>query len=250
MTAHDATEVGEPQAGGLADSFGKAIRVLFSPQEVFQGLDKRPSWFAPVLICVVVAALSSWIIFYPITVPEQRQQMEERFEQQGMTEEQLERATQFFDSNIMILIAVLSPVILIPLAILIVSAVLHFVCGLILGGQTTFSRTFALMAYSSMVLLPGAIVKVPLQLVKKTTQVHAGLGLLLAAPESSSSFGYRFSYNFLAQVDVFNIWEIILIAIGISVMFKFSRQKSYYTMGVLWILWLLGSSAVGALMHR
>jgi hypothetical protein len=250
MSALATTGIGEPEDGGLVGSFGNAIRVLFSPQTVFQGLDKRPNWLAPLLICVVVAALSSWIILNPVTIPEQREQMEERFEQQGMTEEQLERATQFFDSKIMTLIAVLSPVLLIPLAILVVSGVLHFVCTLILGGQTSFSRTFAVMAYSSMIILPGAIVKVPLQLVQKTTQVHAGLGLLLSTPDSSASFAHRFFYNLLAQVDVFNVWEVILVAIGISIIYKFTRTKSYYTVGVLWIIWLLGSSGVGALLNR
>ncbi len=244
------TDPGQPESGGLVSSFGNAIRVLFSPLSVFESLDKRPNWLAPLLICVVVAALSSWIILNPVTIPEQRRQMEERFERQGMTEEQLERATQFFDSKIMTLIAVLSPVLLIPLAVLVVAGVLHFVCSLILGGQTTYSRTFAVMAYSSMVILPGAIVKVPLQLAQKTTQVHAGLGLLLSTPDASAGFGYRFIYNLLAQIDVFNIWEVILVAVGISVVYKFSRTKSYYTLGVLWIIWLLGSSAIGALMNR
>jgi hypothetical protein len=250
MSAVTTSDLAQHEGGGLVDSFGKAIRVLFSPQSVFQSLDKRPSWLAPIIICAVVAALSSWIILNPVTIPEQRQQLEERFERQGMTEEQLGRATQFFDSPIMGIIAVLSPVLLIPLAVLVVAGVLHFVCSMILGGQSTFSRTFAVMAYSSMVLLPGAIVKVPLQLAQKTSHVYAGLGLLLSAPDASSSFGYRFSYNFLAQVDVFNIWELVLVAIGISVIFKFTRQKSYYSIGVLWVLWLLGSSAIGALMNR
>ncbi|UCF78133.1 MAG: YIP1 family protein [Candidatus Eiseniibacteriota bacterium] len=244
------TGLREEGTGGMGESLGRAIRVLFSPTEVFQTLDKRPGWLAPLLICVLVTAISSWIIFTPVTIPEQREQMEKRFEQQGMTEEQLERATQFFDSKIMFFLAVLSPVVLIPLAVLVVAAVLHFVCALILGGQSTFSRTFSVMAHAAMVILPGAIVKVPLQLIKKTTQVHAGLGLLVSSPEPGAGFGQRFSYNFLAQVDVFNVWEVILLAIGLSVIFKFSRPKSYYTVGVLWVIWLLGSSAVGALMQR
>jgi len=39
-------------------------------------------------------------------------------------------------------------------------------------------------------------------------------------------------------------------AIGLSVMFKFSRQKSYYVVVALWLIYALGSSVLGGIAAR
>ncbi|MBN1503869.1 MAG: YIP1 family protein [Candidatus Eisenbacteria bacterium] len=230
--------------GGFVGSLGRAFRVLFAPTQVFTELERKPEWLAPVVICILVAVLSSIILVPSVILPHQRQLMEER----GLTEEQLEAARPWLESGRTLIIAVVTSVVGTPIVLLIVAGVFHLVCGLLLRGQANFMRTFSVAAFAWMVSLPEAIVKVPLALASKSPEVQTGLGLLMAR-DQSAGFGYRFVQSVLSNVDIFTLWKVVLLALGVAVMFKFTRRKSYYATGGIWLVYVLLASAAGSIIQ-
>jgi hypothetical protein len=236
-------EAGGAKAGGFAGSLGRAIRVLFAPSRVFADLERRPEWLAPLIICILVAILSAVILIPSVIQPEQRAKLEER----GLTEEQLEAAGPWLAGGRMLIIGIVTSIVGTPIAFLIVAGVLHLVCGLIMGGQANFVRTFCVVAFASMVKLPESIVKVPLSLASKSAEVQTSLALLMTR-DPAAGFASRFAYNLLGHIDIFALWEVFLVVVGVAAMFKFSRQKSYYAVGGLWVVYILLASAVASIM--
>ena len=228
------------QKGGLTSSLSRVLRVVYSPAQVFLELDRRPDWLVPLLICLLVAAISSWVLIPNVILPTQREALESR----GLTEEQLEAARPWLEGNRPVYIGLATALVFTALGLVVVAGIFHLVCALLLGGQANFVRTFAVMVYSSIVIVPESIVKVPIQLITKSAEAHTSLALILSAPEGSSVFAYRFLYRFLDQVDIFALWKVVLIAVGLSVMFKFPRRKSYYVVGALWLVYAVVVSLV------
>ncbi len=241
----DVVTVGAGGGGtdGFTASVGRAIRVLFAPAQVFTELDRKPGWLVPVVICVLVTILSSIILIPSVILPHQRELLEER----GLTEEQLEAAQPWLEGGRTMIIAVVTAVVGTPVVLLIVAGVFHLVCGLILGGQANFLRTFCVASFAWMVSVPESIVKVPLALASKSPEVQTSLGLLMAR-DPSAGFGYRFVQSFLAHIDVFSLWKVILLALGVSVMFRFTRKKAYYAAGGIWVVYILLASALASVM--
>jgi hypothetical protein len=234
------------EKGGLMSSLRRVVRVVYGPVQVFQELERRPDWLIPLLICVLVAAISSWVLIPSVILPAQREALESR----GLTEQQLEAARPWLEGNRPLYVGLVTAVVFTALAFVVVAGVFHLICALLLGGQGNFARTFAVVAYSSIVSVPESIVKVPIQLITKSAEAHTSLALVLSSPEASSGFAYRFLYRFLDQFDLFAFWKLVLMAIGLSVMFKFSRQKSYYVVGALWLVYALGVSVVSGIAPR
>ncbi|MFH0778579.1 MAG: Yip1 family protein [Candidatus Eisenbacteria bacterium] len=235
----------QPDQGGPAKSVEMALRVLFSPAEVFEELNRRPRWLVPLVICVLLAVISSWILIPSVILPAQREALEQR----GMTEEQLEAAGVWLEGNRALIIGIVSAVVVTCLMFVVVAGVFHLVCGVLLQGKANFVRTFAVVAYSQMVMLPEVIVKLPIQMITKKQEVQTSLALLLDK-NASESLGYRLLYQFVSQVEIFTLWKILLISMGLSVVFKFSRRKGYYVGGGAWLAWAVLASVVAALVGR
>jgi hypothetical protein len=68
---------------------------------------------------------------------------------------------------------------------------------------------------------------------------------LLLPPEAEETFLYRL----LAQLDVFAVWSLIIMAAGFSVYAGVKREKAYWATFGLWAVWVLASSALGGAVH-
>ena len=231
------------EEGGLMGSLRRVVRVVYSPTKVFEELDRRPDWLVPLIICILVAAISSWVLIPNVILPAQREALESR----GLTEDQLDAARPWLEGSRPLYIGLASAVVVGALSFIIVAGVFHLIFTLLLGGQANFGRTFAVVVYSFVIGVLASMLKVPIELITKRTEGLTSLGLLLGKPDVSSGFAHRFAYKFMDQFDVFNLWILVLLGIGFSIIFKFSRQKSYVVVCGLWLLFVLAVSLLGAI---
>ncbi|MCU0606239.1 MAG: hypothetical protein MUF78_02165 [Candidatus Edwardsbacteria bacterium] len=101
---------------------------------------------------------------------------------------------------------------------------------------------FTATAWAMMVNLPSSLVRVPLILAQETIKVQTSLALILP-PEMEESFIYRL----LAQVDVFTLWMLFVMATGYSVFTGLDRRRSYAATYGAWGLWALVAAALGGM---
>ena len=82
--------------------------------------------------------------------------------------------------------------------------------------------------------------KLPIMLSQQTINVHFSLATFL-----SDSAQETFLYKFLSKIELFNIWFIAVLCIGIAVMINKDAKKIWPIVAGLYLVWYLGSSAVG-----
>jgi hypothetical protein len=218
----------------------KVLSIFFEPRKVFESLKIKPTWLIPFII-VVLLGMVYYYYAYPIIMSDQvaRIQANEKIpdEQKQAIMEKMgggehPPAWQLGITPIGGLIY-----------LVIASAILFFVFNVLLGGDSTFRRVFSVYCYSALVGIPATIVKLPLTLVKKSTDVQTSLAILLS-PDAKGSF----LYNILSSIDIFVIWQVILISIGLAVVYKFTPKKSYTTVFVLWIVYVFLKSGLSSLL--
>jgi hypothetical protein len=99
-----------------------------------------------------------------------------------------------------------------------------------MGGSAKYGQLLNITAWAFMINILETIVKIPLMLNKWTLEVYTGLGVLGIGEKGS------FINSLLAGMDVFAIWRIILIAIGMGIIYNKKTQP--YAVGML-IAWFV-----------
>ena len=110
--------------------------------------------------------------------------------------------------------------------------------------KVDFKGVLSVSSFSFLVLLPEALVKTPLVVMKGTKNVYLGLVTLLP-PE------WKFSplFNLLEKLDIFTVWMVVLLVMALPVVTGISKKRAYVTIGYLWGTWLLISMFFGNLVQ-
>jgi hypothetical protein len=219
--------------------FSKILNIFFEPKKVFESLKTKPAWLVPFIIIVLISIVSMYLT-YPFIMSDTIAKIRAN---EKIPDEQKEIIVSRMEGNT-------KPpwwqVALAPVGVLIyfliVSGILFFVGNVLLGGDSPFRKIFSVYLYSSLVAIPAAIIKIPLALAKKTGEIQTSLALFLS-PDMKETFIYRF----FAHFDIFNIWMIILVSLGLAVMYNFTVKKSFTAVFALWLLWAIVSSSLAGL---
>lgn len=217
----------------------RILNIFFEPRKIFENLKIKPRWLVPFIIISIIG-ITSFYYTYPFIMKGQIARIEanERIPD-AQKEIIIERMSETEHPPIWQL--GITPIFTF-LYFLIVAAVLFFVGNVLLGGDSSFGRILSIFVYSSLVAIPQAIIKIPLVFMRETAEIQTSLALLLS-PDIRETFLYRF----FAQIDIFTIWTLILVSLGMAVMYNFTLRKSATTVFVLWLLWVLISSALAGI---
>lgn len=216
----------------------KIFNIFFEPSRVFKSLNARPTWLVPFLMVILLSIGSLYVTFPQIM----KAQVERIQEMDNIPQQQkdriIERLTETNQPPIW-------QVGMVPvfgfLLLAVFSAALFFVFNVLLGGDSNYRRVLSVYSYSALVAIPALIVKLPLIFMKGTLNVQTSLALLpFADPDS------RFLYSVLSGFDIFNLWQVILISIGLGVMYRLSTKKAFTAVLILWILLILVKSGLGS----
>lgn len=229
-----------PQEEKPMGGASKIINLFFEPKKVFESLRIKPTWLVPFII-VAILGIGSFYFTYPLMM---KQQVEKIRENEKIPDEQkqtiIEKMTEQDHPPLWQL--PFAPVgVIVVFAI--VSAVLFFVFNVLLGGDSTFRRVFSVFCYSSLIGIPSMVVKFPLTMMKQDLNVQTSLALLLSADNKDT-----FLYRVLSGFDIFTLWQVILISIGMGVLYSYTTKKAFTVVFVLWVLLILGMSGLSSLL--
>jgi len=218
------------------------IAVFTDPRKAFASLRKNYEWLVALLI-VTVFAMGSYQFTKPLVVQDQLAAIEERLDQnpnipEERKEEILESVAERFENPVW---QFLTPVFLL-VALVIGAAVLLFLGNIIMGGQASFLAVMNMFALSWLIVIPETIVKVPLMLSKGSTKVHTSLALLVSSDQANSFLG-----TLLGKFDLFGLWQLVLVIVGMSVLARCSVSKSAWAVGITWFVWVLIQGGLASL---
>jgi hypothetical protein len=196
------------------------IGVITSPRDTFASVAAHPKWFGMLALTTVIIAGFSAL---PMTTEAGRQaaidQQVTQMQSFGMTitdqiYESLEK-----NSGRMPYTTGIGALVVSPIVALIIAGILFAIFNAALGGEASFKQVFAVLVHAGAVSALSTIFSGTMNYFRGTIGSAANLGVLLPMlPENS------FAGRLLGMVDLFLIWWIIVLAMGLAVLYRRRTQ--------------------------
>ncbi len=213
------------------------FNVFVSPRETFEAVRERPGWVVPFIIIILVTAGTTYFMT-PLTVDMQRDLIENRMENMGASDQQIEEALERAEGNQ--IAGVVGGAVSVAIMLLIGGLVWLFVGNTILGGEATFAQMMGVNVYRYFIMLVGMLIKLPIMLSQQSINIHFSLAKLFMDEASINTFMYKF----LANIELFNLWSIAVLIIGIATVTRTTISKVWPWVAVLFLIYYLAVAGV------
>ncbi len=238
-------ETPSPTTTGSDSSFGRVFGVLFSPKPTFESIVRRPTWILPLILIVVVSVVMIFVFGqrvgwrdYMIRQDQQSSRAQKQMESMTAAEREKMINTQTKIAPIVTYIAV---VVLPFIAAVVVAAVLMLAFNLIHGTKMKFVPSLAIVSYSWVPGLIGALLGIFILFIKDPSTVD--LEHLVASNVGAflSDDSPKWLLTLLTMFDLFAFWNMILMAIGFSAADpkKISFGKALGTIVGVWLIYVV-----------
>ena len=231
--------------GGSDNSFGRIFGVLFSPKPTFEAIVRRPTWILPLILIVVVSVgviftFGQRVGWRNFMIRQDQQNSRTQKQMESMTEEQRENLinTQTKVAPIFAYVAVVvGPFI----AAVLVAAVLMLAFNLMYGTKIGFVPSLAIVSYSWVPGLIGALLGILIIFLKDPSTVDLEH---LVASNGGAFLGDdspKWMVTLLTAFDLFAFWNMILMAFGYSAADpkKISFGKALGTVVGVWLIYII-----------
>jgi hypothetical protein len=229
-------------------ALSRLFRVFTDPAAVFNELAVTPTWLPPLLVILALSVAMQLVVSPRLDLDGTiRESVAARSGSgQQMSDEQIERMVEMGTKTAGIM-QWLTPV-TVPLLFLVIGGV-YFLGLKAAGSSAEFKGVFAATLHANVpaTLLSSAVMAATvLRRATFTAQelegmVKSNLGAFLpdTVPKPLVAFA--------GVIDIFNIWQWVLLAIGLPIVAKVSRGKAIAILAVVWGVWALGKMGLAAL---
>jgi len=215
----------------------RLIGVVFSPRATFERIVARPRWFAALVIIIGLIALGQFAL------------LSTESGQQAMIDQQVRRTEQWggtvSDEQYAAIermapygryFAVGGVIVFVPIVTFAISGIVLGVFNALLGGNATYKQVLAVQTHSGATSVLGMLFTLPLNYLRESMSSPTNLGVFAQAFLDDTNFIARF----LGTIDVFIIWWMFVIAIGLAVLFKRRTAPIFWSLlGVYLVLALI-----------
>ncbi|MBN1481218.1 YIP1 family protein [candidate division KSB1 bacterium] len=214
--------------------------VFVSPTSTFEAVRSKPRWVLPLIIILLITGAAMYVLT-PIVMEEGREKMIEQMEKRGVPEDQMdtavERAAQFQKYSI-------APSTIIAGAIFtfLLAAFWLFVTNVLAGGSARYAQVLGAYVYAGFIGLLGFLIKLPVMWFRQTMNIHISPATLM-----SESATETFLYKLLAKFDLFSIWGMIVLGIGLAVVGGLKPKKVLPWVVILYVLFWVASASLSNL---
>jgi hypothetical protein len=205
-----------PQASTARRLPARIVGVLFSPRATYAEVAARPRVLGALAFVVLVGTVGVFL-FMSTDVGKDAfldQQVQQR-EAYGrpMTDAQYERLERmipyapYFGAGFQLVI--------LPLAGAVIAGIALAIFNAVLGGDGTFKQVYAVVAHSGVVLSLAQMFELPLAYARQTMTSATNLGVFTPFLDEAS-----FAARVLSAIDLFIVWWIVSLAIGLGVLYR------------------------------
>jgi hypothetical protein len=158
-----------------------------------------------------------------------------------LSEAQMRQVTQSFEARAAYapLYAVGGILVGLPLTVAVVAGLGMLVFNVGLGGEATFRQLFAIVAYSRVISLLQTLFVTPLNFARES--LSSATSLLVFFPMLDDA---GFPGRLLGWIDLFRIWWIASLAIGLGVLYKRGSWPIAAVILALYVLFALAAAGV------
>lgn len=205
------------------------LGVLTGPRQTFTSVAAHPRWAGVLLVTVVVSAAAGYAL---MSTDVGRQafidESVRRTEAWGRTVSDSQYARMERMSEFSAAIAAGSALVMGPLITVAVAALLLGVFNALLGGAASYRQVLAVVAHSGVIMVVRQLFGAPLNYARESLSSPTTLGIFFPMLDEASP-----AARFLGIIDLFVIWWLVVLAIGMSVLFgRPTRQIALSFIGV------------------
>jgi hypothetical protein len=221
--------------GLLSRFFG----IITSPKATFQAVAASPRWLGMLLLVTLIVA---FCVALPMMSEAGRQaaldnqvhQME-NFGVQVNDEVYSRMAQRMWIAPYQTFGAIL---IFSPIVTVIFAGILFGVFTALMGGQATFKQLFSVYVHSTVISALAQLFTGPLNYFRGAVTSATNLAVMLPVEESS------FIGRLTGMIDLFLIWWIVVLSIGLGVLYRRRTQPIAFTLFGIYIVIILAAAAV------
>ena len=211
--------------------WGMLVSIVDRPADTFAALLAHPrrKWILPLALALVVAIASAGVTA-PHSARLAEQTTMQQFTQSGMSpqeaQDMLARTARFRSPLFLGITGAVTGMIGLVVVWVATAAVLYFV-SLVAGAEFTFGATFLVVAWSNLPLVLRSLIQTVIIGVTGRFPIYTGLAALQTTGDV-----FKDAKNplipLLSFADIFWLWYILLLVIGLAVATKFSRLKAFF----------------------
>ncbi len=214
------TPVSAPEAQPGIGPLGRITGTLFNPKPTFSDIAQRPSWFAPMVVLLLISiGLSVTLVQRTNWVEVSKEQIaKNKFASRqidNLSEEQKARAYEQAAGRSKA-IRYVRGFIGWPLLLLISSGVYLGAFKLLGGARTNYATAFAITTFAHLPIGLKELIAIPVTLLKDPTAIDPENFLASNPAAILGNDLPAWQMVPLAFLDVFGIWALVLMAVGFS----------------------------------
>jgi len=217
------------------------VNVLFSPTRVFQAAKEKPKWVVPAIIIIVLLAFNA-ILIAPMSNQVGIDMIQKSDRLSDAQKAEIIKGMQEQGPMAMVQSALGTAVVM--LIVWLIGAGLSALFGNVMfSAGLRFVHYLVIMVLSFSPWIIGAIVKTPLMMAKNDVDIRTSLAVLSSSP-LLGNVGLTLLNTF---TDIFILWSICLVVLGIKTMSGLSLSKSITVVAptvILFVLVVFGSTAL------
>jgi hypothetical protein len=235
-----AEEVLAPEVGGLSQ-VERVVDTFVAPTKTFTDILRSTSWWLPFLLGAMVsyglmAGIAQKVGWAQLTDNQIQSSPSSQAQLANATPEQGAKIRSMMTASFKYSFAA-SPVINI-LSLLVISLVLWPTINFVFAGKSTFGQVFSVMAYAFLPEAIKALIATAVLYIGTSAENFTADNMLGTSP------GYYLSNPgalkvFLTSFDIFTIWAMVLMAIGLAIVGKIKRSSAFIAVFGWWLLIVL-----------
>lgn len=225
---------------GLA---ARLVGVVFSPRAAYAAVAARPRVLGALAV-VLLLTISSSVVFFSTQVGRNAllDQQERTLQNFGirMSDAQYAQMEARMQGSSTVYFTAAGQLVVIPIVCVLIAGVLIAVFNAIMGGNATFKQVFAVVVHSQVISALATVFMYPVDYAKESLSSPTTLAVFLPFLEEGS-----FPARLLGSIDLFRIWWIVSLAIGMGVLYKRRTAPIATSLLVLYAVIALSIAAVG-----
>jgi len=211
----------------------RTINVFYAPEKAFENINLKPTWLFPVLL-ILFSSLGFMYATHDLQTSYQKKII---MDSERFSEDQKDKILEGME-NPSALREYIIPAVGVTVTAFAIPAILAGIFMLfgnfVYGGTATYKNIFSVTAWAGLIGIVEMIVKAPLMIARNSMEVYTSLAVLM-----DEALSKTWGFQLLNLIDVFVIWKIIIYSIAFSIVFKLSKNKSYATLSVLYVVFAI-----------
>lgn len=183
--------------------------IFYQPREQFERIKNKPN-FVRALIVVVILAVMSALFTLDLVETSIEDELGHLMVEQS----------KLFSTITKIATVIASAIV--PIITILITATVYYIIGKIAHLSISFTQLFALFTFINLITFSGNLVNGMLTYLSSSTDPELLFTSLNVFVQASGALGV-----FLSFIEIFNIWSIILTAIGLQIVANFSKVLSW-----------------------